>query len=364
MKKLLLIIFLFLFIQEVYAIGIGPPRITIDFQPNLEQDISYIVINNLDIAVNVQLYVKGDLNYSVILDQTSFELKPNELKEFTVHLKLPPSIDTPGTHEIRIGALETPATMAEGTVGAKAGVESQLRIIVPYEGKYITADIEATDAGIGETVYFTVSISNIGKEDINNIQAVIDIYEQDNKIAAVKTDSTSIKAGESAELKAEWIAQAEAGLYKTVANIDYDGNEKTVETEFKIGELLIEILSIKTNKFKKGDIAKFTIEVQSKWNKEIKDVYGEIIIDDSITIESKPVTIAPMSKSELELFWDTKDISKTSYQAKAIVYYENKTTERAFEITVQKSTNYFWIIILLIIAAAVYSWYKWKKRKK
>ena len=72
MKKLLLIIFLFLFIQEVYAIGIGPPRITIDFQPNLEQDISYIVINNLDIAVNVQLYVKGDLNSSVTMEQTSF----------------------------------------------------------------------------------------------------------------------------------------------------------------------------------------------------------------------------------------------------------------------------------------------------
>jgi len=373
MKKSLIIVYCMLILCStllVNAIGIGPPRTTISFEPNLEQDIEYYIVNNIDAAVNVELYIKGDLKEYITLEKTSLRLNPGKSEIVIAHLSLPERLNTPGTNKLRIGALSSPIGEGGGMVAAKAGVESQLNIEVPYEGKFLTANINVEDIKVGETAELIIEISNLGIEDISAISAAIDIYDSDdNKITTVSTDVKGLKAGENDELNAEFnTGNAKPGTYKAVASIDYDGNQQEVETSFNIGDVLIEIINLETNKFSPGDIAKFTLEIESKWNEKINNVYAVLEIYDSSSelignAESKKIEAPAQSKTNIDIFWDSTGITPGKYTVKSILHYRDKTSEKSFDIEVKKQGN-IWIIILpaAIVLLIIYlMWFKWKK---
>jgi hypothetical protein len=375
-KSYLIIIYIALILNLILfvnAIGIGPPRIRIDFEPGLEKDIEYFIVNTENTDINVEMYVKGELKDYVALDKTSFKLNAAERKTVIAHLALPQTVDKPGTNDIRIGALASSANGKAATVAAKAGVESQLLIEVPYEGKYLSADIIIEDVKVGEIADITIKISNLGKEDISTISAVIDIYDsENNKIDTVSTDKKELKAGETKELKAQWDTKdVKPGTYTAIALIDYDGNKKEARTTFNVGDVLIEIISLAANDFSPGEIAKFTIEVESKWNELIKDVFAEIEIYDENqnligSAESNKLNIHAWSKEQIDIFWDSTGIASGKYKVKSVLYYQDKTSEKSFDIEVKKKGN-IWIIVLVaaVILLAVYlMWYKWRKSKK
>ena len=376
MKKFyLFIIYCMLILSSavlVNAIGIGPPRIRLDFEPGLNQDIEYYIVNTENIPINVEIYAKGDLKEHVSFDEMSFRLNSAGTRTIIAHLTLPEKIDKPGANIIKIGALASPVSAKAATVAAKAGVESQLYIEVPYEGKYLSADIVVEDVKVGETAELIIKISNLGKEDISSISAAIDIYDiEDNKITTVQTDKKELKAGENSELKAQWdTGNAKPGTYKVSALIDYDGNKKQLETSFNVGDVLIEIVDLKTKAFSPGEIAKFSLEVESKWNKQITNVYAILDIYDTDlnlvgSAESKKIDIPAWGKEQIDVFWDSAGITPGKYKVKAILHYKGKITERSFDIEVKKKTN-TWVMVLAgaVISLILYlAWSKWGKRK-
>jgi len=375
MKKSLIIVYGLLILISllcVNAIGIGPARVIIDFEPNLEMDLEYYILNNIDLPINVDMYTKGDLNEYITFDESSFKLNPGKSKIIIAHLSLPEKLDQPGTNQGRIGALASPIGGEGAMVAAKAGVESQLYIEVPYEGKYLSAKIDVNDVKVGETAEFIVTVSNQGKEDITDVNSIIEVYDkEDIKITEISTNQQGLKAGETKELKAEWNTQnAQPGSYKAKALINYDGDEKQIETGFNIGDILIEIIKLETNDFNPGEIAKFTLEIQSNWNEKINNVYAVLEIYDGEnllgTAESKETDIQAWSKESLDIFWDSTGITPGDYKVKATLYYEGKTSEKDFDIEIKKK-SYTWIVMLsiaIIILIAYLLWFIWKKRKK
>ena len=378
-KSYLLIFYILITLGSAFfaiAIGIGPPRITIDFEPNLEEDITYFVVNTEQAPLDIEMYVKGELKEYVAIDETSFRLDPGKSKTIKAHLSLPVKIDTPGSNALRIGALASPVTRGGGTVAAKAGVESQLNINVPYEGKYLAASMSAEDVKVGETAKFTINVKNSGLEDIEKISAIVTVSDSSNNQAGrINSEEYPLPAGESLDIVVEWnTGDAKPGAYKAVADINYDGEKKQVEANFNIGDVLIEIIDLKANQFKAGDIAKFSLEVQSKWNKLIKNVYAEIEIydlNDNLvgTASSKEHDINAWEKKILDVFWDSKGAEIGQYKLKAVLHYQGKTSEKEFQIEIKKGVN-LWMIILimaviLLIAYMVRSkWIKKSKEKK
>ena len=368
MKKPYWIIFSLLFfllaIDSVNAIGIGPPRINIDFIPGLEQTIEYTIFNNLDSSSRVDMYVKGDLSDYISLDKTSLTIGPNGKGDITATLKLPQQIDIPGNHEIKIGAIASPSNTPQGTVGAKAAVESQLNIFVPYQGEFLVAYIEATSVETGETADFTIHLSNKGLENISSTTASIDIYFKDQLIATVYTESKKLDSGTEDILSAKWpTAGASAGTYKAVAKLSYDNNTKEIETDFNVGSPLAEIMNITINKFSHGEIAKITVNAKSYWNKPLENVYATIDIFDNEnktigSIKSSPGNIDSLSESQFELFWDTKNIEIGDYSAKATLNYLDKKAEQNFIISVSKDNTLIVVSITFIIAVLLFILWK------
>src|SRR3989338_9326190 len=131
-KTILWVFVLLISVYIVSAIGVSPGRTTINFKPNLEQDVEFTIFNNENKDMNVVFYVEGELNSSVVLYESIAEFSSRDAsKKFKYKVKLPNEIKKPGAHDINIVAREVPISKAGGatSVGATAAVVTQLRIL-------------------------------------------------------------------------------------------------------------------------------------------------------------------------------------------------------------------------------------------
>lgn len=339
----------------------------IDFEPNLKKTITYMVINTQDKEIQVDMYVTGELKDYIKLTETKAILKAGETKSFTFEINLPSKLDRPGNYEARIGAIESiPTSAGEGaTVAARTAVESLFFVRVPYPGKYIEIKLDTKDANLGQTAAFTITISNLGELDVTASDE-IDIFDPaNNKLVTLFAGETKVKSKESGNLYANWqtTKDIKPGTYRAVANVKYNGNSATAEKSFKVGELLIDIVNIKVDKIKKDGITKFEIELESFWNEKIPNVFVEVQIFDKdgnkiTTVKNESVDMAPWEKKSVTAYLDTKGLEAGKYDAKVILHYQDKTTEKTIEVEIVAFPYTVLIIIgiavSIAVAAAVY----------
>lgn len=322
---------------NVWAIGITPGKTTLDFAPNSQQDVTFKVLNNEKKDMDVLLYIgEGDLSNIVTLYDNIVSFKAEETeKEFRYTVNFPSNIETPGDHEIQVVALEIPkGTSGNNFVGATAAVATILKIRVPYPGKYAKIELTASDAKVGEEMTFVVPVWNLGTEDIINAQASIDILGPTNeKIITLTTEKKGFKSKNKGELVAKWEADVNPGKYFAVATLTYDGKTARAEKIFALGDLFIDIVDINVKDFNLGEVAKFNILVENKWNEIVTNVVPEIIISDKngnevASFKGAGVNVDSLSKAELNAYWDTEGVNEGTYDGKAVLYYEGKTTEK------------------------------------
>lgn len=366
-----------LFLGNVYPIGIGPGRVILDFKPNLKETFTYQVFNNENKNMDVEMYVKGDLEDYVTLSTTSSTFSPGESKTFTYEINLPSELEKPGTYDTRIGALEVLSTTGGqgATVGARAGVELQLWIRVPYPGKYMEISLEAPDAKVGEPVQFTITLSNLGKEDIS-AKASIELYDSNNlKFATLSIGEIYVETAATKELYKEWeTGNIKPGTYHAVATVTYNGKSAKDEKDFRIGDLLIKIIDVYADNILQGTIGKINIEIESSWNEDISDVYAEIKVAGE-TIKSETINIGPWERRIINAYWDTKASDIRDYDASAIVHYSGKTISKEFTLHVVDAeglrsglasaaitTTLPWIALIIVLASLLLYVYKRKKR--
>ena len=79
------------------------------------------------------------------------------------------------------------------------------------------------------------------------------------------------------ELVAEWLPDVNPGKYLAIATIRYDDQVLTIEKEFNVGQMLLEIKELKVNNFALGEIAKFEALVENRWSEQLEDIYLTLI---------------------------------------------------------------------------------------
>ncbi len=329
------------------AIGLTPGRTTIDFEPNMEKTVTFTIINNEHKNFNALVYAEGDLKDYVALGKNIVEFKETDnTKEFSYAVKLPDKIDKPGDHWAKIIVMEMPpGTEAEKLEGqfviATTAVVHQLRVKVPYPGKYADLDMVVQEAEPGQTATFFVKLYNLGTEDIYKAFATIDILGPTNeKIAMLESDEIALESKKGGELIIPWKADVNPGTYHAVATVNYDGKIGTVEKNFGIGALRIEVVDVQVRNFVLGGIAKFEINVENKWNQKVDGVYAEVVMSDQkgdtvASFKSASVDVDALQRSTLYAYWDTQGIEKGAYEAKLVLHYAGKTSEKVMKTYVE-----------------------------
>lgn len=340
-KKITLVIILILLSPIVYAIGISPSSIEMWYEPNKEESYDYIVKVKDQEPTQVMMYSKGDLNESITLEKTLVELQPGVWTKFSFKIKFPPTLQ-PGMHDNRIGIVESSGLNEGGGIGVIAGVESVLRIRVPYPGRYLELEkFEIPTGEVNKPIELTIELRNLGKEDVNDARARIDIKNSAGEtVTALTTEGVSIKQKETGVLKTQWQTST-PGVYSATGTVIYDENRLELpEQGFRVGELTIEIINVSAPPILKGEIAKVYADIKSIWNAEIKDVYTELEVKDQNgevvgKSEGPTVNILPWSTKNLVLYWDSKAMETGEYEGKITVHYAGKSDEELVVIKIK-----------------------------
>lgn len=390
---LFLIVLSILIIEDVSALGISPGKKTINFEPNLEQEITLTVYNNEHKDFTATIFTRGELGNYIELEQTELKFSSEETeKSFNYKIKSPEKIDKPGSHQAEIVVREISAA-EEGEdiiIGALIAVVSQLEVKVPFPGKYAVANLDIVNAKPNEEVKFFIRVSNLGEEDIENTTAKIIILDpNNNEIAIISTNSKSIKTKDRKELTGKWTANVTLGEYKVITIVCYDDLETIIESSFVIGEFFINSLDISVKNFRLGQIAKFNILVENLANREIKDVAAQLLLFDEnenkvMDIKSTPINVKALDKKELIAYWDTESVKEGTYPGKIILSYEDKAAEKqirtivtaneikteivgitAFAVAAPETefkTNSVFVIIIVILILSNIAWFIYYKK--
>ena len=343
---LILTLFTLMLAKDAIALGISPGKKTIDFEPNLEKDITLTVFNSEHRDFTAAIFARGELGNYIELQEAKLKFSSEDgEKSFNYKIKLPEKIDKPGQHYADIVVREISGA-EEGkdiVIGALVAVVSQLEVKVPFPGKYATANLDVENAKPNEEVKFFIRVNNLGEEDIGNARAKITIFDKKNKeVAQITTDGIPINSKERKELTAKWTANVSLGDYKAVAAVGYDGLETTAEVNFIIGDFFLKPLDISVKNFKLGQIAKFNILTENPANREIKDAAAQLLLFDEnenkiMDIKTAPIEIEALGRKELIAYWDTENIKEGNYMGKIILSYEGKTAERQIRTAVKEN---------------------------
>lgn len=357
------IIFLALFsFQEVLAVGIGSGSSLnklIDFKPGLKQTFSYFIVADAPWAMDYILFVEGPLAQYFTLSESRFEkLFLGTSRSFTATMNLPTEKPLAGLHDTQICVENGESLSGGGGFGFKTRACSIITIRVLYPEKYLEiAGFSVPNLDKGDILNIGITVKSWTEEDIGSVKATVNIYGPtekgfDKKIATLNTEEKSLASNEQETLHASVnTKEFESGEYKAVATVYYDGNDVNASTTFKVGILAVKVLNY-TKEFVRNKINKFNIDIESRWNSLIENVYASIILENE-TLITPAIKMQPWETATLTTYWDTANRKAQYYDGKIVLYFAGNSTEQGIKIKVLINPEEIRRLVAYIVVTSV-----------
>ncbi len=329
------------------ALGISPTRNIIDFNPSQTITGKITLLNSNHKDTTILMTVSGDIAKYIKSNESLITLKASEnSKDFIYQINLPSSFDKPGFHDAEIIATEIPsnANQPGASIGTMVSVSMQVRVRVPYPGKYAETRLDVSEANVNESVMFVLPVTNLGSQDIAQAVGTINILGPTNEnLGTVNTLKKPVPAQKTEEFVSSWVAEVNPGIYLADAAITYDGKIATAQRSFAVGNLFVDLLRADVKDFKLGGIAQISLSIENKWNQNLPDVYAELFVYDDkgaqiYTTKSTSVSLNGFEKKVLQIYWDTQGLVTGVYRSKIILHYSSKSTERPLRLVVGQAS--------------------------
>lgn len=327
-QVILILLFFLCCSLSVTAIGISPPGVLVQYEPNLQELVQF----QTQASANIGIAIEGSLAEYVSVAEDTI----SENGRFLVKVSLPEELDSPGDNIIYVGVAEKAGP--GGTVQGVAAIRSAIVVRVPYPGFYAELAFSAPNLNYNETAQFSIKVRNKGKEDIDGI-ASIDIFNANKELVeTLTTNRKNISASSEGTISALFNASNhEGGEYTAIAHVSYGGEQKDLTDSFRIGTLHVDIAN-HTSVFTAGEVERVWIDVISNWNRPIQNVYADIIITNSSgyeeALKTPTITLDNFGSGRLETFWDLSKRGRGTYDASINIRYDGLTTtkEAIFEL--------------------------------
>ncbi|MFH1710820.1 MAG: hypothetical protein ABH840_00745 [Nanoarchaeota archaeon] len=362
-------IFFILGCNNVHAsLGLSPAIVETDFEPDLSFLVNFRVIG-ADSSQKLEVYAEGDFSKYVQFDKTNL----TGVEGFTAYINLPLTAEKPGKNKLYIRVREV--VEKSSGIGTRLEIGALILIKVPYPGKY--AEIKSfsiSDANEGEPVNFNLEVESLGAEEVY-VAPNIKVYANDEMIEDINFDGRTINPRTSETFIRNSGENYRAGIYNATATVDYREIIKQ-NTSFRIGSLFVNITNWSST-FLAGKISEFKIDIESKWNDDIRNVYAEVNVSkDSTQVDSfktPSIELKRWEKASLKGFFSSENLEKGVYDADITLFYEGKKTEKSVEISVVNPPVNTRLIILisgvcvvlvLLVVVIIYLLFRRNKNKK
>jgi hypothetical protein len=358
MRKVFLVLLLFsilISVQQAEAIGLAHGELKHDFAPDKEIVVKFqsLYYENAD---NLAINISGELLEYSTLSEISDD------GAFSVTVQLPSYLDTPGTHMLYVSIYEDKP--GSGTVGVDTRVVNRIQVLVPYDGIYLRIlGFSADNIVQGADGLFKVTVDNIGKNTIEEAYTKIEVYDNLTKalITTLESEKVSLGSFEGYSFKVLWENPPNKNsIYNAKATVYFDGQSTQSETTFHIGELLVDIAGF-SETVPQSRTSPFDINLESKWNSEITDVYASVQINGE-EFRSYPADITAWGEQTVTAYIDASELEiGQSYPVEITIFYEGETSTRSGEIEIVPSsgfeldaTNMIYIAIAVVLIVVIY----------
>ncbi len=330
-KKIFVVgILLVLTLQFVFALGVTPGRTTINYPNDLNKTFSFKILNSENKDMQLSFDTSGDLGDYIILNEKSAEIsEEKDSREFTYTLNVPMNMN-PGEHK---GEIIISEKGDEEIIGAKISVKTEIVFFIPYPYKYIESDVNVIESNKNETTTFLIPVINRGEEQIEELDAIVEIYDRDLKIDEVNASLFSLESMQRRELNVDWMANVPLGMYTAKIILDYDDEKAIFTKNFKVGNISFGIFDIFAEDFELGNIVKLDVLVENQWSERLDEVYANLILYDEYgnkiaDFKSPPEDIEAFEKIRIPLYWDTANVSKGEYHGSIVIHYKDFSSEK------------------------------------
>ncbi|RLI98487.1 MAG: hypothetical protein DRO99_00575 [Candidatus Aenigmatarchaeota archaeon] len=352
------------FVPTVSAIGITPAYREIYFEPGLHRNFSFVMIGDLEKDMVVRPITTGDLQDYIILPNRTYYLPARTAIGIWATLDMPESLD-PGKYTMKIGFAEKPPEGIDA-IFATVGVQSVISMRVPYPSKYLELKMRCNDPPVGEDTVFDIDVFNRGSIDLVDVNGHVEVFSPMDKLLDKKgldEGSVYLRPKETAHFSSRWDTTGQdAGFYRAVATINYDGNVTSTMCTFTVGELNIDIKRFDVNDTIQGTTARFDALLQSTWNSEIPEVYPTVYIekpDGTLvdTAQGPTIRIGKWKEYHMkDLYWDTTGKEPGDYVARLLLEYRdtNSTATTEFKILNAFQLSMTHVVIIALIALVAY----------
>jgi uncharacterized repeat protein (TIGR01451 family) len=337
---LLLLVILSSSVLASSSIGITPPKQEFFMLPGTSDGGSFRILYGEPYPSVANVKVSDDLKDYIIPDVESVDLPaggPGPSIGYRIVLPEDMEGKTLVGGNIRV-ELTPPLEYYKrtGVTGAFAAIGMVMTVRLPKPGRYLEMEFLPTEnVNVGEIVYFTIKVRNIGTDTLDDVFARIKIKDQLGKVmTTVETGRSTLSSGEMGELYSYWeTGDALPSFYTAEAEIDYGGDIIAKDiSDFLVGDLVVKILNVTTNTSHR-EVTKFNIMLQSLWNAPIDNVYARISVFNSSNADvgwtkSTSETIGPRGVQTLSAYFDSGHLPEGSYNAHIEVNYAEKTVEK------------------------------------
>lgn len=331
--------------------GFGGKSQHITFEPGLEAEFTWQLITTSSITRNYSVSAQGDLaEYVTIEPEISLlNVKPGVNPEIKVYLNLPEERPSPGIHTIDITMRELPnSEEKEQGIYALSGAIPRIYVNVLYEGKKLEAEMNVEDVNKGEMIAPVLDIHNYGLEDISGIGSEFVLYNGQEEVKSVKKSIGPLKSDERKEIGVGISSEGlEGGEYILKSNLSWDGQNTLLQDNLRIGDMDLDIINT-TKELYKDSINEFNIDIESRWNGEIKGVYAEIDIGGK-TAKTASYNLKAWNNLRLSGYMNTEGLEEGLHEAKVTLYYGSKTKSKDLNVLIKgKESNGVNSTVLLI----------------
>jgi hypothetical protein len=367
-KSVISLLFVVVSLSLVSAsLGISPPKLKYDFSPGETIEVTFRVYSDHPDRT-YSFDIVGDLKDYVVLS-TDKLVGGGEFKAF---LTLPDNLSKPGENNAIIWVKEG-ASSTGGALGTSLNVGGIIIVFMPFPGKYAEVSMSVPNGNVNELIPVWTNVVSKGEDEIT-VDVKMNFYNDKNElIDKIQFTPVNLKTNEERIFQSELNTDGyKAGTYWAESVVDYGEGINKVNRTFRVGSLFVNVTNF-TQELPLGGIKKFNVDIESKWNDPIREVFAIVNItregESFADFQTPSVSLAGWEIKRLEGFIETDGL-ESEYDSEIVLHYSGQTTVVNGKLKIIPPVNYMLIIgiaagsfvIVVVIALTIWLIRRWKKK--
>lgn len=266
----------------------------------------------------------GETGGWMSLAASRLSLGAGEKTNIKVQIRLPETLK-PGLH--KGGVLVIEAAPPGATLAARAGVESQVWVNVPYPPVWMELGLSSEPGG--SRAKLKVELSNPAVEPV---AADIKLHITGPEESDLELGRVSLAPGESKLLEQE--VSGPPGRYNSAVTANWSGGSNQVDSAFHIGEFHVAAAEADKGEVIAGRPANLTVNLTNMWFERMEQVQTRLLLG-GLTYAGPTVDLRPFESREVIIPFQAPD-KEGEYPAMMLVGYANKQDSVQLGISVVK----------------------------